>query len=87
MDAIVNSLIEFYFADFGGKVKGRYFLSRNCFLDLCSKTYLRQDFLDNLQDVLASKGFLLIDVGKGFVLFELPILMNYRSVPKKLIRV
>lgn len=85
IDTIADELIKLFFTSFGGKDGGRYFLSRNDFLDLCNRTYLRQDFLDELQDRIAIKEFILIDVGKGFALFQLSTICAFRKVPKKLI--
>ncbi|MGK5090285.1 hypothetical protein WDW86_22280 [Bdellovibrionota bacterium FG-2] len=65
---------------FGGKMEGRYFISRTRLIELTQGKTIREEYVRELQDESLEIGIVLIEIGDGFCVIELSVLDSYRSV-------
>lgn len=85
IDAVSNCiehLIRLYTTTFGGKLEGRYKISRFNLAKLCGKEFINDKDIEFLTEVAAAKGLVIIYLGHEFAILDNKIPRGYRDVPK-----
>ncbi len=70
---------------FGGKLSGRYQISRKHLLKISGYKVFPNAFLDQLFLDGLDIGFIVIDIGSSYAVIEFSILEGYRNVPPSVI--
>lgn len=78
IDATTDILASLYARNFGGKVSGRYRISRKIVGGLLGRRRIYADDIQNLTRAMLEKGFVLIDMDSFFVVLGAGSFANYR---------
>ncbi len=77
---------EIYEEKFGGKNRGRFQISRSQFRRLGGRKNLRDAFIDEVAEQCLELGYILITIGDTIAIIEENIVLNYRNVPKSILK-
>jgi len=84
---IAETLADFHEESFGGKIKGRYQITRKLMKELTGRKFLRQDFLDQITEHLYDLNLTLIDLaGDTFIVIPTKILEGYRKLTTGMVK-
>lgn len=90
IEEVVDDLITLYTEKFGGKLKGRYKISRENLAHLSVRVSLQEVIIDKIRVMMLEEGYSFIKVfdedGTSYIIIDNKIFTNYREVPLRLIR-
>jgi len=84
--AVAQGLKDIYEADFGGKTRGRYQISRPSLRELSERGRLEEITVHAIVSEAYDLGFVVTDLGDDFSVVEVDVMRSYRKVPSRLIR-
>lgn len=77
---------KIYELEFGGKSRGRFKISRSNFRQLSQRQRLEDSTIQRITDEAFELGFIVTDLGDHFAVVEHKVMMNYRPVPKSILK-
>jgi hypothetical protein len=82
---VAERLAAIHSETFGGKIVGRYRISRAKLLQLLNINMLRDKVIKELEEELFELGFSLMYMDTHFCILEVSVTANWRNVTKKII--
>ena len=82
---VAVALKEIYEAEFGGKDRGRYQISRQALRELSVRGRLEGSTVDAIVSDTYELGFVVTDLGDDFSVVEVDVMRSYRKVPARVI--
>jgi hypothetical protein len=82
---VAVALKKIYEAEFGGKDRGRYKLSRQALRELSERGRLEDSTLNSIVAEAYELGFVVTDLGDDFSVVEVDVMRSYRKVPARVI--
>lgn len=79
-------LRKIYELEFGGKSRGRFKISRSNFRQLSQRQRLEDSTIQKIIEEALELGFVVTDLGDYFSVVGLNVMMNYRPVPKSILK-
>ena len=70
---------------FGGKLKGKFVVSRVSVKRFSGEGFLRQALIEQVIDEAMREELLVAPFGESFLVVSEPLAANYRKVPKRLV--
>lgn len=83
MAALIKKIYEM---EFGGKERGRFKISGSNFRQLSQRTRLEESTIQKIMNEALEQGFIVTDLGDYFSVVEHKVMMNYRPVPKSILK-
>lgn len=80
IEAVASRLSDMFDEEFGGKQWGRYRISEKLMRHLVGRKRLYPEIIQQLQQALFERGFVLIDMDSFFVVIGAKTLASYRRV-------
>lgn len=77
---------KIYELEFGGKSRGRFKISRSNFRQLSQRQRLEDSTIERIMDEALELGFIVTDLGDYFAVVDHKVMMNYRPVPKSVLK-
>lgn len=77
---------KIYELQFGGKSHGRFKISRPNFRQLSQRQRLEESTIQRIMDEAFERGFIVTDLGDYFAVVKHSVMMNYRPVPKSILK-
>lgn len=75
-----------YDREFGGKNRGRFKIARSTLRQLAQRRRLDDIAIEEIKDAALELGFIMADLGDYFAVVDHKVMMNYRPVPKSILR-
>jgi hypothetical protein len=82
---VAKILEKIYEADFGGKDRGRFLISREGLREISGKRRLEDPIITSTINEAYELGFVMTDLGDDFSVIEERVMRNYRKVSKQII--
>ena len=77
---VAEMLAQGYDMKFGGKLRGRYKITRRLFKKLLGRQVLKEAVVYDISEELFDLGYVLMDLGDDFAVLELSVVENYRGI-------